>query len=234
MTTLTAPSSTSTEALPIRWIESLFNKMLLDYGRKFTDQWAGPDPVKLKQHWANELAGYTNAELKRGHDALAGRDWPPTLPEFKRMCRPAVDSVAAYYEAVAGVNARDRGEMGQWSHPAIFWASVRMAFDLKGLTFSAVKDRWEAALHAELDKGQWADIPQPALALPAPGKAFISREDALKRLAELNASAVVKKNRDGNDQRAWIGKILERAKRKDPTLPGISLRFAKEALEAKP
>jgi hypothetical protein len=230
---LPAKSSTSTNPLPISWIESLFERMLLAYGKKFTDQWAGPDATKLKQHWANELAGFTNAELKRGHDAMEGRDWPPTLPEFKRMCRPAVDSIAAYYEAVNGVNARERGDMGEWSHPAIFWASVRMAFDLKGLTFSAVKDRWEAALQAELDKGKWEPIPAPALALPAPGKTHLSREEAVRRLSELNASLAVKKTRDGHNPRAWIGKILDRAKRKDTTLPAISLKFAKEALEAK-
>jgi hypothetical protein len=215
------------------WIERLLDKMLLDYGKKFTDQWGGIDPDKLIAHWSRELAGYLPAELRRGYEALAGRDWPPSLPEFKRMCRPAVDGLVAYYEAVEGVRARERGEMGTWSHPAIFWASVKLAFDLKSLSYSSIKDRWEVALATEMDKGQWAEIPQPSLALPAPGKTHLSREEAVKRLSELHAAAAVKTAKTKTDHRAWIGLILARAKRKDPSLPAISLRFAKEALEAK-
>jgi hypothetical protein len=214
-------------------VEKLLDKMLLDYGKRFTDMWARTDPDKLVLHWSRELGGYSGAELKRGHDALAARDWPPTLPEFKRMCRPAVDGLVAYYEAVEGVRARERGEMGTWSHPAIFWASVKLAFDLKSLSYSSIKDRWEVALSTEMDKGQWAEIPQPALALAAPGKTHLSREEAVKRLAELHATAAVKTPNTKHDYRAWIGKVLERAKKKDSTLPHISLRFAKEALEVK-
>lgn len=233
MTTPALQSSTSTNPIPADWIERLFDKMLLDYGKKFTDQWAGPDPDKLIAHWSRELAGYTPAELRRGYDALAGLDWPPSLPQFKKLCRSGVDSLVAYYEAVAGVNARDRGDMGEWSHPAIFWAASRMAFDLKGQSYSSIKERWEAMLQTELAKGEWAAIPQPALALAAPGKTHLSREEAVKRLAELHATAAVKTTNTKHDYRAWIGKVLERAKKKDSTLPHISLRFAKEALEVK-
>lgn len=229
----TTTSSTSPQPIPLDWIERLLDKMLLDYGKKFVDQWGAVDTDKLIAHWSRELAGYLPAELKRGYEALAGRDWPPSLPEFKRMCRPAVDGLVAYYEAVEGVRARERGEMGTWSHPAIFWASVKLAFDLKSLSYSSIKDRWEVALSTEMDKGQWAEIPQPALALPAPGKGHLSREEATRRLAELHANAVIKPVSGKHDYRAWIGKVLGRAKKKDSTLPHISLRFAKEALEVK-
>lgn len=220
-------SSTSIDPLPIKWIEALFEKMSLAYGRKFSDQWAGVDPDKLKAHWAQELATMSRAEISRGYNALENRDWPPTLPEFKKLCRPPVDALNAYYEALNGLQSRERGEVGTWSHPAIFWASVAVsAHDLKTLPYAQIKQRWEAALDEQMAKGEWSAIPAPMVALPAPGKGKTDREQAARMLAQYKADTVIQKNGD----RAWIGKVLERAKRKDETLPAISLRFAKEAL----
>lgn len=224
-------SSTSPPPIPCSWVEALFDRMLLHYGKRFTDQWGGADPGRLTQHWANELAGFTPAELSKGYAALEGRDWPPTVPEFKRLCRPALDVIAAYYEAIEGIQARERGEVGQWSHPAIYWAAVKIgAHDLKNQSFSQMRERWERAFNEVFSQGTWAAIPEPAKALPAPGKTVLSRSDAERRLQELGASGVLKKN---TQHRAWIGKVLERAKNKDASLPSISVRMAKEALKEK-
>lgn len=225
---LTLASSTSTTALPEAWVERLFDRMLLEYGRKFTDQWGGADSDTLIAHWSRELAGYTGAELKRGLDALATREWPPTLPEFKKLCRRPLDSTTAYYEAVAGVQARAAGEYGKWSHPAVYWAAMPLAFDLGNQTYSQIKPRWEAALFEQLDKGEWPEIPQPMTALPAPGKTKTSREEAARRLRELHATGIVKDHR-GGDMRGWARTLLEREAAGESLLP-IQSRFAREAL----
>lgn len=216
----------SSDPLPIKWIEALFDKMSLSYGRKFADQWAGVAPEKLKAHWAQELATMKREELTRGYQALESRDWPPTLPEFKKMCRPGIDPLVAYYEAAAGVGERERGNKGTWTHPAIFWASAAMAHDLRTQTYSQVKERWEKSLKEQMEKGEWAPIPDVLVALPAPGNGKTDREHAGKMLAQYKADSAMQKN----DHRAWIGKVLERAKQKDATLPAIALRFAKEAM----
>jgi hypothetical protein len=225
-------SSISTRSLPTTWIEKLFDKMLLDYGKKFTDHWSGTDPEKLIAHWAHELAGYSKDELRRGYEGLAGRDWPPTLPEFKRMCRPPVDPVAAYYEAVHGLQERERGRVGEWSHPAIFWAASKMVHDLLNMTYTAMKSRWEKALTDSLNAGQWADIPVPMVALPPPGKTQADRAEAQRRMAELKASEVIKAPEDTSYHKSWARKILEREKRGDKSLPLIAVKFAREALES--
>lgn len=227
--TLTLASSTSTTALPEKWVERLFERMLLDYGKKFGDQWAETSMDTLISHWSRELAGYSGAELKRGLDALATREWPPTLPEFKKLCRRPLDSTTAYYEAVAGVQARAAGEYGKWSHPAIYWAAMPLAFDLGNQTFSQIKPRWEAALHEQMDKGEWPEIPQAMVALPAPGKTKTSREEASQRLRELGATGIVK-DAWGNDPKRWAKKLLEREANGDKTLMPIQIRFAHEAL----
>lgn len=226
------PLSTLHQPLPENWVEKLFDQMLLDYGKKFTDQWGGADPDKLIKHWANKLAGYSGEELKRGLTAMEGREWPPTLPEFQRMCRQPVDETVAYYEAVNGVHARDRGEMGNWSHPAIYWAASKMAFDLKSLTYSAIKDRWNKALHDEMEKGDWPAIPQPMKALPEPGKSHLSRDKAKQMLAELGAAGVLDVDPSKTDHKRWAKRILKRAAGGDKTLMPIQIQFAREAMTA--
>lgn len=224
VTNLNSSTSTPLQA----WVEKLLHYMLACYGKRCTDQWCMVAQGDIVEVWANELADLTHAELKRGKEALSSREWPPTLPEFKKLCRPPVDAMKAYYEAVAGVQARAAGEYGKWSHPAVYWAAMPLAFDLGSQTYSQVKPRWEAALFEQLDKGEWAEIPQPMVALPAPGKAKTSREEASQRLRELGATGIVKDHR-GGDMRGWARRILEREAAGEPVLP-IQARFAREAL----
>jgi hypothetical protein len=206
--------------------------MLLSYGKKFTDQWSVTDSSELVDFWTAGLEGMSHAELKRGKEALNTREWPPTLPEFKKLCRPPVDANAAYYEAVTGVQARSAGEYGKWSHPAIYWAAMPMAFDLANLTHSQIKGRWEAALQEQMDKGQWPEIPQPAIALPAPGRTRTTKEEAAQRLREIGAATVIKDHR-GGDMRGWAKRILQREADGDKTLLPIQIKFAREALDIK-
>ncbi len=222
-------SLTSTEALPTAWVERIFDVMLATFGKKFIDQWVGVEPEKLQAHWAAKLSALTPAELKRGVDALDKQTFCPTLPEFIKLCRPPIDALAAYYEAVQGVTERERGEVGTWSHPAIFWASVAIgAHDLKSSTYSHIKQRWENALQAEIDKGVWADIPKPMIALPAPSKRETDRVAAERVLAGLKDMTAA----DKSAPRRWAKKILQRVANGEKP-PLVAVKMAKEALEAK-
>lgn len=223
-------SSTSTEVNPVlrNIVTGLFDEMLLAYGKKFTDQWGATAPDLLADHWAQKLTGYTPRELKRGIAALEGREWPPTLPEFKKLCRPTIDPLVAYYEAITGTQERLKGEEGSWSHPAIFWAAMPLSFDLNNQTYSQIKARWEKALNEQMEKGEWEPIPAAMIALAAPMAAPISNEEAKKRLAELSVDDVTKI--DGRDAKRWAKKIMERVKRGDKGLHPVQVSFAKEAL----
>jgi hypothetical protein len=226
---LTEKSSTSTEPLEAI-VEQLFTDMLLAYGKKFGDMWAGSTVDVLIDFWTRGLRGYTPREIRRGIEALETRPWPPTLPEFKGLCRPPVDGLVAYYEAVAGVAARAAGEFGKWSHPAVYWAAMPLAFDLGSQTYSQIKPRWERALVEQMDLGEWQEIPRPMLALALPGAAALSRENADRMLHQLKASTVAKKAVDKIDHKAWAKRILEREKRNDKTLTLIQVKFAREAM----
>ena len=219
-------SKTLINEIPQSWIDALFAKMTAIYGGKFLDMWRGIDIDSVKQMWAQELNKLSRDDVTRGANALMTQEWPPTLPQFIKLCRPAIDAVAAYYEAVNGVIAREHGNIGEWSHPAIFWASVKVgAFDLKHQTYSAIKGRWEGALNEELAKGNWSAIPEPMIALPPPAPA--SKEVAERYIAETQ----VIKNQDSKvDHKRWAKLIMERHKAGDKTLTHIQISFAKEAL----
>lgn len=225
--------STSTKPAPITWVESLFDRMTACYGNKFLDMWRGADMNLVKHLWAEEMGKLSHEDLKRGYAALMTRDWPPSLPEYVKMCKPSVDPTVAYYEALNGLQSRERGEVGTWTHPAIFWASVAVsAHDLKHQSYSQIKARWEKALQDEMDKGQWEPVPVPLVALPAPGKSELSREHAEKMVRELQASDTIKKAVDKTDHKLWAKRIIERAKQQNHGLSALQIRFAKEALAA--
>lgn len=225
-------SSTSTNPAPISWVEKLFSHMQALYGNKFIDMWRDTDIKLVKDLWADEMGKLSGVELKRGYSSLMTRDWPPTLPEFVKACKPSVDPLVAYYEAVNGMQAREQGKKGEWSHPAIFWAAVPMSYDLKHVGYSQIKTRWEKALKDEMEKGEWAAVPEPLPALPAPGKSELSREHAEKMVSELKAGSATKAATDKTGHRLWAKRILAREKKGDKTLTALQVRFAHEAMRA--
>ena len=220
--------STSINAIPDSWVEKLFERMVGLYGNKFLDMWGKTDLLQVKAIWAQELGKLSRDEIAKGANALINQEWCPTLPQFIKLCRTDIDAVTAYYEAVNGVIAREKGEIGEWSHPAIFWASVKVgSFDLKNQTYSNIKARWERALDEEINKGQWSDIPQAQIALPPPATPA-TKDIAEKYLAE---TQIIKKQESKTDHKRWAKIILQREKDGDKTLTHIQLSMAKDAMK---
>lgn len=222
--------------LGISMMDHLFNRLDGAYPHKWRSNFPNQQAIdNWCESWAEafEEDGVTPNDVKAGLKACRTKyDWPPSCAEFIKACKPSLDPMVAYYEAVNGVHARDRGEMGNWSHPAIYWAATKMAFDLKSLTFSAMKDRWNKALHDEMEKGAWAAIPQAMKALPEPGKSQLSRDKAKQMLEELGAAGVLNVDPSKTDHKRWAKRILRRQAEGDTTLLPIQVSFAREALQA--
>ncbi len=224
--------STSTTPLPESWVTKLFHRMLLAYGKKFTDQWGGASTDDMIAYWSMELGGYSGEEIAHGLQAMDVSDWPPTLPVFKKLCRPPVDPLKAYYEAVSGVAARSKGDVGEWSHPAIYWAAMPLAFDLGAQTYSQIRPRWERALESQMEKGEWAAIPAPMLSLGVSGRGSPhTRESAKKAMTLLQATVVTKDAESKIDHKLWAKKIMAREARKDKSLTLLQVQMAREALD---
>lgn len=86
-------------SLPLPWVDRIFSKLTLVYGRDFIGRWEGLELADVKTDWAHELAGFEN--FPEGiafalQNMPAGR--PPTVLEFKAMAlkapRPATKFLA--------------------------------------------------------------------------------------------------------------------------------------------
>lgn len=155
------------------------------YGSKFADMWAGTNMAEWKSTWADGLQGYSVDEIKRGLAECMKFDWPPTLPQFLKMCRPAMDYDAAYAEACEQINRR-RHKQDKWSHPAIFWAAAELGSDLTNVRYAEIKGRWRNALDEamhDVSTGTKGEVPPHAVALPE--AVPCSPEEAAEKLRKL-------------------------------------------------
>lgn len=213
---------------PVPWAVKLVDRLHVLYGAQFLRQWEGIDKRALALAWAEDLAGYTGDEIARGLAACKAKPFPPTLPEFLLLCRPTLNPEAAYHEAVAGMVARNSGERGEWSHPGIYWAAVRVtSHDLLSMGWQAIRGRWEAALRDVMSKGRWEAVPEPAPALPAPGKSQLSREqqrEAMEQVRSVAASANPVRAASGRDPLAWARAVIAHPKGRTPTVIDMARR----------
>jgi len=207
------------------------NEMRMLYGSKFAQQWQGLTARELKESWDQKLSGLGERDVRRGLVACLRRDWPPTLPEFLRLCCPWMDTEVAYHEAVHGMSCRRRGEMGEWSHPAVYWAAVGISSnDLLQSTYSSIKGRWEKMLLEEMAKGNWKPIPQVSVSLPAPKQTEADRVEAAKALKSMGADKIF--DQSGKDHRRWIGKLEERIAKGEVLSPTVMAMLARAKGEA--
>lgn len=143
----------SSTSLPLEWVERVFRRMASAYGSLFADRWRGVNLVDVKRDWAEQLGAFTGEELRRGLDNLP--TFPPTLPEFKALCRPKPHPEAAFAEAVRLI-----GRLDGWSDCSIFWAAREIGHhDLKAQPYHVLRGRWLDALERH-----WRDRkPIPAI-----------------------------------------------------------------------
>ena len=200
-------SSTSQTIVPRSWVEKLFSNMEMLYGARMEKMWQGKDKGQVTDFWHMKLSGFSREEFTRGVKALDKQDYPPTLPQFIKLCCPDVDASVAYFEAVKGMRERSRGKKGAWSHPAIFWAAASMTFDLLNASYQQVEKRWKAELAKQLEKSSWPEIPEAHQALPAAEADRISKEEASRLLQKVGMKALKAEDGDATWIKEGIGKI---------------------------
>jgi hypothetical protein len=90
------------EQQPERVIDRFWLRMTQIYGHKWSSSFGESDTDNT---WAKGLADLTVDELKKGFIACvkSGEAWPPTLPEFRILCRPAQRVNEAMYRAPANL-----------------------------------------------------------------------------------------------------------------------------------
>lgn len=223
------------EALGIALIDHLFNRLDGAYPHKWRSNFASQQAIdNWAESWveAFEEEGITPGDVKAGLRECRRRfAWPPSCAEFIQACRPGLDAMSAYHEALAGLVARGKGEAGTWSHPAIYWAATLLRTDLMSQSHAQVKTRWEAALQAQLARTEWAEIPAPRVLLAAPDVSPNARACADAMMEKLGAEGIGKPRE--RDHKQWAKDILARIARGDKTVSMIQSSFATMAMAAK-
>lgn len=77
-------------SLPDPWIDKIFTKLTLAYGREFIGRWEGLELAAVKTDWGHELAAYAQSPHAIAF-ALQNLppDRPPTVLQFRAICRQA-------------------------------------------------------------------------------------------------------------------------------------------------
>jgi hypothetical protein len=88
MTQLTAPQN----VLPTPWIDRLFARFSVLYGKHWADMWSDVPLADVKDAWQTELGGCTGDQIREALKNVG--KFPPTLPEFLALCKPPVKTPA--------------------------------------------------------------------------------------------------------------------------------------------
>jgi len=150
------------------WTARLFERFNAMYGAKFSEQWSGVDAIVMHDTWERALQDLSALEIKRGLENCLTRPWPPTLPEFRNLCRPIIEPEAAFHQTCKLLAQRAEGR-DVWPHPAWYWAAQDVGtFEMLNATWPQIKGRWTDALQRQMALGTWEPVPPRPLELPAP------------------------------------------------------------------
>jgi len=155
--------------MPDSWIDRIFDKLTMIYGHQFLGRWSGLDLSKVKGDWAHELDGM-EAHPKSIAHALQHLDpnSPPTVLQFREMCRRAPDHPTLALDApkpdqaVIDAALQQAREAVKPQHDVLFPIRQLMWREIDGdrrLTQSQ-RDFWRVALHGEIFRAANIDTKQ--------------------------------------------------------------------------
>lgn len=195
-----ALSESVARPLTLANVQHVFDRLKGQLGAKMADLWAGVPVNVIEREWMAGLAGFAKHELERGLAACSDRQFAPTLGEFKLLCRPCLNPEFAWLEAQDGLQERETGEIGTWTHPAAFFAAMDMPAEVRGGDWNRHRVRWTRVLAAHMSKG-WRSIPAPPLRVPdntrvGPPPAEV--RERMRQLRERMAAAALAPRTEGN------------------------------------
>ncbi|WP_283148995.1 hypothetical protein [Silvimonas soli] len=195
MNTLSTPNSPASEPLPMAWIERLFQRMHGQYGNVWLDKWrvgeAGANGQDLgvenaKRTWAEDLADMQGTEIAVGIATCKNLKFPPSLPEFRNLCRQEDDIEALFHKAVGEMGKRRKRQQESWPSNRLFWAAQRIGNDLLIYPYRDLAGRWKFAWNESVvDQGKAIPVVAPNVNLLENSSTF-NRAEASKRVGELN------------------------------------------------
>lgn len=175
-------------SLGISLMDHLYNRLDGAYPGVWRQRFPTEQAIaNWRESWveAFEEARLTPDEVRTGLKFCRARyDWPPSVAEFIKACRPEINIDAALAEACLQLRLRAEGR-DVWSHPAVFWAATLVGeFDMLNQSREALRKRFAAALD-EVMRSEVFPVPKRVFALPAPGKAVADPQRVAAEMAKL-------------------------------------------------
>lgn len=100
-------------SLPAAWVDRIFEKLTLVYGRDFIGRWEGTDLNAVKSDWSHELSSLFTQPSAVAYALQNLPEKPPTVIEFRRIARgaplpeePQIEHHAAGKERIASELAK--------------------------------------------------------------------------------------------------------------------------------
>jgi hypothetical protein len=178
-------SGTVRASLPSTVFDDLIKRIAAVFGSKFQDFYAGADAKVFRDEWSAALADFKPIELERGLAQMESQKFVPTLGEFAQWCRPCLDPEWAFREAEHALAQRDRGQVGDWSHPAVWRAASALGMEVRSGDYAKVRVRWAYELKYELAQGWGEQPPPPPLRVTNQTKTRPPNEEERAKIAKL-------------------------------------------------
>lgn len=124
-------------------IMRLINKMRVNYGKKFADQWAGVESAELAQEMLENYQGLTVEDFTRGMIRMKREAWPPTVPEFRDWCEPQSEEWLDAHEA--WVTAKNSVEFGTGREMTVVWTEQAAKAFEKCVDLVVTGDKYQLA-----------------------------------------------------------------------------------------
>jgi len=100
-------------SLPAAWVDRIFEKLALTYGRDFLGRYEGLDLNAVKSDWAHELSGFFSHPSAIAHALDNLPDRAPSVVDFRKIARmapvpeaPRIEHSPAGKERIAAELAR--------------------------------------------------------------------------------------------------------------------------------
>lgn len=140
--------------LPDSWVEKIFMKLSVAYGRDFLGRWEGLELSLVKADWAHELSGYVDHPYALAYalDNMTASK-PPTAKEFRAICNacpapkltaleaPAVKPSSEVMEKVSAVAANCHS-----IHPRDWARKLKAREEAGDKLTRAQREMWREAL----------------------------------------------------------------------------------------
>lgn len=170
-------------------IDRLYQRFQGIYMQKWASQFTSDAMLaNWRETWGEGLAGLTADQVRRGLNGCANLDWPPSLPEFRRLCvgEQQRNYEAMFREAAELAGKRLSGSEVKWPNSLTYWAARNFGMrELASAAWSSSKSLWIDCVDALLEEEEIKPIPtEEVKELPAPGKRTVTDEEARQRIAQ--------------------------------------------------